>query len=224
MENPRRQYPNDRHTAPYGYTSKIYCQRAYWPHHPPTAPRPPRRHALHTRAKQKRLQLGALHRPYRNDRQITGLEPSSAFLFKSALYPCVIEFTVKKDGSAAKAAGGGGGPSDATPNTTGSSGAASAGGGTAETGLGGAATVSAAAAAAAGGGGGKDEGVAPAEGARVGGGDVGGTSWLGQAKPKESSYKVTASAVGGEGGREGVCCGATGREQSPTYRREERGD
>lgn len=31
-------------------------------------------------------------------RQITGLEPSSAFLFKSALYPCVIEFTVKRDG------------------------------------------------------------------------------------------------------------------------------
>ncbi|CAN0565234.1 unnamed protein product, partial [Ectocarpus sp. 12 AP-2014] len=29
--------------------------------------------------------------------QITGLEPSTAFLFKSALYPCVIEFTVKRD-------------------------------------------------------------------------------------------------------------------------------
>lgn len=107
---------------------------------------------------------------------------------------------MKKDASAAKAAGGSGGPSDTTPNTTGSSGAASTGCGTAETGLGGAAAPPASTTAAAGGGGGKDEGVAPAEGPRVGGGDVGGTSWLGQAKPKESSYKVPASAVDGEGG------------------------
>lgn len=103
--------------------------------------------------------------------QITGLEPSSAFLFKSALYPCVIEFTVKRDGG----------------HTRPAAAAAAVAGGAGSTAAGGAAALPAQAGGA---GGQQDDTATAAAGGGVSGGKGEGSSWLGQMKPKESSYKV----------------------------------
>lgn len=123
--------------------------------------------------------------------QITGLEPSTAFLFKSALYPCVIEFNVRKDNSStAKTALGGasGGNSSvdilATPASAMVASAAAVAGALGSAVSGATGTD-------------KDGNAIEAPVADVGGASVegggGGTSWLGQMKPKESSYKVYIS-------------------------------
>ena len=130
--------------------------------------------------------------------QITGLEPSSAFLFKSALYPCVIEFTVKRDGAHTRPASGSG----TSAVARGAAALPSPAGGGEDGGLGGHKddNPTAAGAAAAGVGG-------------VSGGKGEGSSWLGQVKAKESSYKVRVTErVGGRKRRErfGATCG-TGR-------------
>lgn len=132
--------------------------------------------------------------------QITGLEPSSAFLFKSALYPCVIEFMVKRDtnsgsSSTAKAAAAAAGSAGRTTSNDGAGGVLGAAGTgiTDAAGGGGEAdghekddTVTAAAAAATGEAGGSGR----ASGAGEGESSSSSSSWLGQAKPKETSYKV----------------------------------
>ncbi|CAN0029761.1 unnamed protein product, partial [Ectocarpus fasciculatus] len=142
--------------------------------------------------------------------QITGLEPSTAFLFKSALYPCVIEFTVKRDATSsdsnttsAPAAAAAAATDDNTTgvSNTGMTGSAAASGGATVNGHdkdGGTATTAAAAVSSGeiqGAGGGAGPG-----GARDGGPpppppppprpSPAASSWLGQAKPMESSYKV----------------------------------
>ncbi|CAM9954479.1 unnamed protein product, partial [Laminaria digitata] len=111
--------------------------------------------------------------------QITGLEPSSAFLFKSALYPCVIEFTVKRDAGHTRPAAAG----SAASAITGGAGSTTAGG----------ATALPATAGGRGAGGQKDDNATAAAagaGGGISGGKGEGSSWLGQLKPKESSYKV----------------------------------
>ncbi|CAB1107106.1 unnamed protein product [Ectocarpus sp. CCAP 1310/34] len=154
--------------------------------------------------------------------QITGLEPSTAFLFKSALYPCVIEFTVKRDAtssdsnttSAAAAAAADtathtpaatDGNTTAVPNT-GTTGSTAAVTGAAVNGHdkdkdgGTAAAAAAASSREVQGAGSAGRGADPG-GARDGGPppppppppprpSPSASSWLGQAKPKESSYKV----------------------------------
>lgn len=146
--------------------------------------------------------------------QITGLEPGSAFLFKSALYPCVIEFTVKRDrdrerdtnssGVTTKAAAVGTAVRTLSIDSASGTGSAAAAGGQGERGGEGGAD-----------GLGKDGNPTAAAGAGatgdvgVGGGDgasgavegvtssPSSSSWLGHAKPKETSYKVGGDWVTG---------------------------
>ena len=124
--------------------------------------------------------------------QITGLEPGSAFLFKSALYPCVIEFTVKRDrdtNSAAAAKAAAVGTAVRTLSSDSAAGAEGEGGGGVDA-LGkdgNAATAAAAAAAGEVGAGGGDGASGTVEGETS---SSSSSSWLGQAKPKETSYKV----------------------------------
>lgn len=109
-------------------------------------------------------------------------------MFKSALTPCVIEFTVKRTGGSFKTGHVGAIPTSATTTTAAS-----------EAAMSGAVPGSGAAAATTVTGVGEEAAASERDQSQVDAGGEGGvsgvgqvaSSWLGQIKPKESSYKVT---------------------------------